>query len=366
MVSGTYQKLHAVHHGGIRAALRTLLALLTLCCAVACGAADESCSGADTSPVKLHPEFGNGARFGAIRLLGSVRLATRRVDGLSVHGLSGLAWSAPQRRLYAVSDRGFVLHLTPRFADGMLVGASYCAAHALQDPNGVALKGRWRDAEGLSLRARGANDAEELLISFEQYPRIARYSRDGRLLGTLQLPPELREPSHYAGPNRALEALTETRRFGVMVAPESALAPASHGSIPLFSLHGARWAFHALDTRHGGLVGMETLPDDNLLVLERRYISPFRPLIIALSRVTLSDVPTSAVTQQELARFDTTAGWSMDNFESVAHHEANRYFMISDDNASPLQHTLLMYFEIMNDDASALPRALPAAPLSRH
>jgi hypothetical protein len=40
--------------------------------------------------------------------------------------------------------------------------------------------------------------------------------------------------------------------------------------------------------------------------------------------------------------------------------------MISDDNASPLQHTLLMYFEIMTNDASALPRALPAAPLSRH
>ncbi len=358
--------MRAVHHGDMRSVLRILLALLVLCSAVACGAADDTCSGDDATPVKLHPEFSNGARFGAIRVLGSVRLATRSVDGLTVHGLSGLAWSALQRRLYAVSDRGFVLHLTPRIADGMLVGASYCAAYALQDQYGAALNGRWRDAEGLSLRARGANADEELLISFEQYPRIARYSRDGRLLGALQLPAELRDLSHYAGPNRALEALTETRRFGVIVAPESALAPASHGSIPLFSLHGGRWAFHSLDTRHGGLVGLETLPDDNLLVLERRYISPFHPLIIALSRVTLTAAPIPTATQQELARFDTTAGWSMDNFESVAHHEANRYFMISDDNASPLQHTLLMYFEIMGNEAAAAPRALPAAPLSRH
>jgi hypothetical protein len=37
----------------------------------------------------------------------------------------------------------------------------------------------------------------------------------------------------------------------------------------------------------------------------------------------------------------------MDNFEGLAHHEGNRYFMISDDGRNPLQRTILMYFEIL-------------------
>ena len=362
MDSGTYQKLrvHDHHHYLLACVLAIVLALLTPCAAAA------ECAGDDGTAISLHADYGNGARYRGIRLLGSLRLSARSIDGLSVHGLSGLTWSASHQRLYAVSDLGFLLHMAPRFVDHILVNVSFCAAFPLRDADGSPLRGHWRDAEGLSLRAAGAATAEQLLISFEQHPRIERYSVDGRHLGSLQLPPELRELSRYASANRALEAVTETRRFGVITAPELPRRDQRTRTTPLLTLHGARWPFHTLDAEHSGLVGLETLPDDNLLVLERRYISPFHPLIIALSRVSLSTLPGRSAQQQELARFDTSQGWAMDNFESVARHEGNRYFMITDDNAHPLQHSLLVYFEIVDSNAPAAPAEIARPPLSKH
>lgn len=366
MVSGTYQKFHAVHHGILNPGAAWGALLVIMLVVSTCSAAFADCGDDDASPIALHPDYATGARFGGLRLRGSVRLAGREVDGWRVHGLSGLGWSVARGRLYAVSDRGFLLHLLPRFQDGMLVGVGYCAAFPLRDPDGAPLRGRWRDAEGLGLRPATGTADEELLIAFEQEPRVQRYTVDGHYLGALALPAPLRDPRRYAHPNRALEAVTETRRFGVIVAPELPMPGQSTDTIPLTNLAGRHWPFRSLDPGHSGLVGLETLPDDNLLVLERRYVSPFQALIIALSRVTLPSAPEDGLQQRELARFDTTAGWSMDNFESIAHHEGNRYFMISDDNASPLQHSLLMYFEVLDEDAAPPAAGPPAAPLSRH
>ncbi|MCC6709952.1 MAG: esterase-like activity of phytase family protein [Gammaproteobacteria bacterium] len=347
---------------------RTLLALVI---AAWLGSALPSafatdCPGVDAVPVTLNADYQNGERFQGVRLRGAVRLADRRVNDQAVQGLSGLAWSPIRQRLLALSDLGSVMELEPRFHDDMLVGARVCVAHALQDEHGRPLAGRARDAEGLSLRPRTGAADEELLVSFEQQPRVVRYALDGHWLATLPLPNPLANSARYRDPNRALEALTETRRFGVIVAPELPLARDTGTAVPLVSLGGPSFQFRTMDAQYSGVVGMETLPDDNLLVLERRYISPFRPLIIALSRVTLPERAGAPAKQTEIARFDTTAGWAMDNFESVARHHGNRYFMISDDNASALQQTLLFYFEILDEAAPASTAKPPAAPLSRH
>lgn len=366
MVYGTYRNFRAAQH---RTLPRARLLLCTLLGWLALSATPHSataCAGDDGTALTLHPDYDIGTRFQGIRMRGALRLSARPVDGLAVHGLSGLAWHPRLGRLVAVSDLGFVLHLEPHFHDGMLVGVSYCAAYPLRDPAGAPLRGRWRDAEGLSLRyASATSKVEELLVSFEQAPRLERFSLDGHWLGALPLAPRLADRSLYRSPNLALEALTETRRHGVIVAPERPLRDQADDAIPLVSLDGASFPFHLLDARHSAVVGLETLADDELLVLERRYVSPLRPLIIALSRVRLPTRAGAAVHQREIARFDTTVGWSMDNFESVARQRDRLFFMISDDNASPLQHTLLLYFEILDDDAPAPDHVAPA-PLSRH
>ena len=363
----TYRNFRAAQHRAAPGALLlscVVAGWLTLTSSPAWAGAN--CTGEDGTPLSLNPDYENGDRFEGIRLRGAVRLAPRQVDGLAVHGLSGLAWSTTQRRLIAVSDLGFVLHLVPHFRDGMLIGASYCDAYPLRDEAGKPLHGQWRDAEGLSLRhsADGA-DIEELRVSFEQQPRVLRFTLDGHWRGALPLPERLRDRHRYQSPNLALESVTDTRRHGVVVAPERPLRDQPDNTIALVSLDGPSFPFQLLDAEHSAVVGLETLPDDDLLVLERRYISPLHPLIIALSRARLLTSHGATVRQTPIARFDTTAGWSMDNFESVAHHRDDLYFMVSDDNASPLQHSLLLYFEVLDDDERA-PATVPRPPLSRH
>ena len=55
------------------------------------------------------------------------------------------------------------------------------------------------------------------------------------------------------------------------------------------------------------------------------------------------------VQTREIVRFDSSKGWRLDNFEGLAHYRGRRYFMVSDDNRSPLQKTLLVYFEILGE-----------------
>jgi len=281
-----------------------------------------------------------------VRVLGTLALARTDERGCRVAGLSALAWDAEQELLYAVSDRGCLFHLAPRFTAGELVGTDLVTATPLRDAGGDPLRGAWADAEGAFWRhPAGAGGSPELVISFERHPRVVRYSSAGVWLGEESLPAALADPAAYADPNRMLEALCAAPAGGWLTAPERPLR-AAHD--PRFSVHdeNARvWHFAAGDPRHGALVALEPLPDGSLLALERRYVAPHVPFVVALRRVDLHGGSEARV--QELAEFNTADGWAIDNFEGLTRHAGWRYFMIADDNAHPLQHTLLVYFEVL-------------------
>jgi hypothetical protein len=101
------------------------------------------------------------------------------------------------------------------------------------------------------------------------------------------------------------------------------------------------------------LVDLASAPQGGLLVLERRYRNVFSPVIFAIRRLRADPARQpngGAVAVEDLAILDNTRGWSVDNFEGLAHHRDNRYFMVSDDNNSALQSTLLLYFELVEGD----------------
>ena len=47
-----------------------------------------------------------------------------------------------------------------------------------------------------------------------------------------------------------------------------------------------------------------------------------------------------------LARFDSSDGWLLDNFEGLTHLKDNQYLMVSDNNQNPFQRTIMVLFEI--------------------
>ena len=313
---------------------------------------------ADTEAIEIGRDFSfsksykTGDVYMGIRLLGVLELKDRAINGLKTQELSGLAWDADDEVLYAVSDNGFIVHLRPRFSDGTLTGVDLVSAHLLRDPAGKSYDKPMTDAEGLvALGARNGTAGDtELVVSFEQRPRITVFRPDGEFLRDIPLPVSLRNIDDYTGDNNELEAVAMHDEFGIITAPERPLKTAAPGKFTLYSMDGREWTYPPLDPEYSTLAGLETMPGGDLLVLERRFSSMFEPVIFALRRLRLSrngenpDLPVS-----EVVHFDTSKGWAIDNFEAVARHEGNRYFMVSDDNDSVFQKTLLVYFEVLED-----------------
>lgn len=320
-----------------------MLLVLHLAHGVAASAAE--CVQDVSAPQRLHPRLRDGDRFAGLRLLGALRLSASGAAGEALHGLSGLAWDADDGLLYALSDFGQLVHLQPRFTDGVLTGVDFCGVHPLLSRAGERLPPAWADAEGLALRngANGRRGDGQLLVAFERVPRIAVYSTTGVWSGATVLPPGLREAA-YAGRNQALESLGESRRFGLVAAPERPLRGAPEPSV--YARDGHAWPVHLEDARHGGLVDLAVTGDDQFLLLTRRYVSIFQPLVIGLERVEVDD-DGRETRQFQVARFDSSAGWSLDNFEGLARHVGERYFLVSDDNRHPLELTLLLYVEVL-------------------
>ncbi|MCB1761138.1 MAG: esterase-like activity of phytase family protein [Gammaproteobacteria bacterium] len=294
------------------------------------------------TPLRLHEDGRVIERHMGIRLLGALVLSGRP----ELAELSDLAWDQDEQLLYAVSDRGLLLHLEPVFENQRLVDAVLHHVYPLRDGRGKSLSGSSADAEGLALENgdNGIRGDSRLNVSFERKHRIARYTTDGKLIGKLRLPADLRDPDFYRGHNKGLEALVLQPVFGFLSAPEK---PREGYTIPIYSIsRGERWHYTPA-VSYGALVAMENYRNDSLLVLERAYESMLDPLVITLSLLPISATNRESTPRPlRIASFDSTRGWLTQNFEGLARHQGDRYFMVSDDNGEPFLQTQLLYFEV--------------------
>lgn len=324
--------------------------LLLTACLLALAATDARAESIAES-VEISATHRTGDRYAGVRLLGALRLRSTPVDGFPATELSGAAWDEDKGLLYAVSDAGHIMHLRPQFTAEVLIGMEYVAAFPLRDEGGAILKKESRDAEGLAIRDNndGRPGGAELVVSFEGEPRLAVYRPDGHWIRDAALPARLRRKKNFAGGNSQLEAVAVTPSLGVVVAPQKPLRSMPPDRHALYDEAGRMWTFPAIDPVDSSLVGMETTADDSIIVLERRYKNVFSPLLFALRRLSLDPARQpggGAVIAEEIVRFDNTEGWMIDNFEGIARHRGDRYFLVSDDNNSAVQSTLVVYLEI--------------------
>ncbi|MDM8569645.1 esterase-like activity of phytase family protein [Thiotrichales bacterium HSG1] len=296
--------------------------------------------------VSLSNEYQAGDTYMQIRLRGTVRLVNKKINHLRLSELSGLAWSEDDKILYAISDDGNLFHLRPQIVDNTLVGVNFITAFTLSNKKGKKLK--YRDSEGLSILngANGIIGDSELIISFERKPRIARFNPKGKLLVNYTLPPVLKKKKFFYNNNKIFEAVTVHPKLGVITAPElpmrkNKIRPSlKNHKHTIYALDGKSWSFPAFPVKNSSIVAMEYLQDGSLLILERAYVSIYKPLIITLRQLWLETMET-----KQVAVFNNHLGWQIDNFEGLTHHQGNYFFMVSDNNDISLQRTLLTYFE---------------------
>jgi len=302
-----------------------------------------------SSPVAFSVHLQPGDCHENIKLLGALRLATVTVDDQTLGGLSGLAWDEDAGLLYALADNARLFHFRPVFSAGLLTAVQVVAAHRLRDRKHRPLAVPWADAEGLAI-ANGANGVSSdtyLAVSFERKPRVVWYTPTGQRLEEEILPKAFQDITRYAEPNKALEALALHPRWGLITAPEMAMRDTSARQVPIAALgnQSRSWFYPLAAAPNSALVGMDVLPDGDLLTLERAFVAPSLPLIISLRRTQLKS--TEPLTVIDVAVFDNSQGWILDNFEGLTRHRKQRFFMISDDNRRASQQTLLVYFAVL-------------------
>ena len=277
------------------------------------------------TPVALNPQDPSQDRIGDFVYAGGLVLSSDQTSRL--HGLSDLRISA-DGKLRSESDEGDLLesHILLDKA-GRLAGLGPGKLTVLTGPNGKPLQGKAEaDAEGMAILANG-----DMLISFERINRILVYPAKG---GT---PHEAPFPVATFPENSGLEALSADPAAG----PDAYVtAGEDSGETWTCKLSAACVKGPTLEKpAEFGVVAVNRLAGGNTAWLFRAW-DPVRS-----SRITLKILGPAG----EVARMDITKPLTVDNIEGVSavpnKDGSTRFYLISDDNFSNSQKTILLAFD---------------------
>jgi len=287
-----------------------------------------------------------------MRFLGMLELPDIKLNGIRLSQLSGLAWDHDDNILYAISDKGTLFHLRPRFKRDILTGLQLLNAVKLETPGSTKTQPHTAtsDSEGLTLikGRNGRRGDAELIVSFERYPHIVRYRTDGKRINEYTLSEPISTPKNYSSKNKMLESVCVDPVHGILTTPERPLSGEIEGYSHLFNLSGKSWLYPLADNVR--ITDLECLGNGRVLVLEQIYRKALNQVTVTLKQVELPDTPRpTPLTPVTLFTLDNHDGFVLDNFEGLTRHEGMRFFMVSDNNDLFFQRTLLLYFEILDE-----------------
>ena len=284
-----------------------------------------------TSPVALDPADPGHLAIGDFVFAGGLVMTSDQTSRL--HGLSDLVVE-PDGDVLSVSDDGADLFSGRLVLDdaGRLIGLTDGSLRPLTGLNGKPLEGKaWSDAEGVTRLGSG-----DMLVSFEHQHRIWRYAPSSNRIPTAALMPTVAMAENDGMEGLAAAPTVAADAYWVGVEP---------GAIWFCRLRGACDEVTGLPTPPPGyrLSSLTTGPKGELVVLHHSYLPAIGSRII----VTVVADPLGA--KRTVASFAMSQALSIDNFEGVAVVPRSdgrwRLYLLSDDNFSPTQRTLLLAFD---------------------
>jgi hypothetical protein len=300
------------------------------------------------APIDFDRENASRKEFGKLIFRAGLNLYAK-----SAHfgGFSALVVDSSGGSLLAVSDAGSWLRATLDYDGRKLKGLEDAVLGPILGADGKPLRDdTQRDSEGMTL-VEGTTRKGTAYLSFERKHRIARYpfsaERFGPPAGTIPLP---------GGPkglsaNRGIEAMAVIRAGklkGTFVAFAEGLASGT-GTIQGWLIGGPAPGSLTLE-RIGGfdVTDAASLPDGGIVVLERRFRFS-EGVKMRIRRIAAGELRRGAtVTGEVLLEADDS--FNIDNMEGIAAHRAASgetvLTLMSDDNFSPLQRTLIMQFAL--------------------
>ena len=261
-------------------------------------------------------------------------------------GLSSLKMDADGARFLSITDRGTWLRgrIVYRGTAPIAIADAEVAPVLGADGKPTRSRRSWFDSEAL------AGDGATLFVAFERVHEILRFdARDGlRARGQpISVPPAMKTLPI----NQGIECLAMPARgqplAGTLIAiSERGLDPA--GNILGFLLNPLAGTFTVKRSDEFDISDCTITPKGDLLILERRF-SWVRGLAIRIRKLALSGVKPGVVLDGPEV-FSGDMGQQIDNMEGISLHRAadgaTVLTLISDDNFSPLQRTVLLQFAL--------------------
>ena len=263
-------------------------------------------------------------------------------------GLSGLRLDAKGERFLAVSDQGGWFTGRIRYTNGKMTGLDDVEAAPLLGAEGrpITEKRLWWDSESI------ARDGSLVYVGLERVNQILRYdfAKGGtRARGeVMPVPPGVRKlPS-----NKGLEALVVVPKgqplAGTLIAFSERGLDAD-GNLTAFLIGGPTpGQFSVRRIEKYDISDAVLLPSGELLILERKF-SWFTGVNIRIRAIPLKSIAPGALVDGP-ALFVADLGQEIDNMEGIDAHVTPEgetvLTLISDDNFSMLQRTLLLQFTL--------------------
>ena len=283
-------------------------------------------------------------QFGLLEFRGGLVLTSRFKE---FGGLSSFRVAADGAHFIAASDKGWWLRGRIIYEGTRPTGIAEAEMAAMLGPDGRPLAARgWYDTESI------AEDGGTLYVGIERVNRIVRfdYGKDGLLARAqpIEVPPGVRTLPN----NKGLEALVFVPRnlpLGGTLIAISERGLDKSGNNLAFLIGGPRpGTFAVKRSADFDISDAALLPASDLLVLERKF-GWTSGLFIRIRRLALSDVRPGALVDGPVL-FEADLGYAIDNMEGLSVHRAaggeTVLTLISDDNFSALQRTLLLQFTL--------------------
>jgi len=284
-------------------------------------------------------------RFGSLEYRSGLIL-TSRFPGFG--GLSGLRLDPKGERFISISDKGSWFTGRIVYRGREMTGLDDVEAAPMLGPDGRPITARgWFDSESIAL------DGPYVYIGLERVNQVLRFDFSKGFTRSRGEVVPLPAAAHKLPYNKGLEALVMVPKglalAGTLIAiSERGLDP--QGNLIAFLIGGpSPGQFSVRRTNDFDVSDAVLLPSGDLLVLERKF-SLLAGVGIRIRRIALKSVAPGAVVDGP-SIFDADLGHEIDNMEGIDAHvtpEGDTVLtMISDDNFSLIQRTLLLQFKLV-------------------
>jgi hypothetical protein len=289
-------------------------------------------------------------RFGVVEYLGGLVLTSARPE---FGGFSAIRVE-PDGHFVSLTDRGWWLTGRIVYDRSQPVGIAEARMAPMLGPDGRTLKARgWYDTESLAERDGW------LYVGIERVNRIVRFdfARCGFRARAMEYPNAhvLRLPYSDLPLNKGLEALTFAPRGGKLAGALIAFSERgldADGNLKAFLVGAGMPAQFSVRRRDSfDISDSVTLPSGDVVLLERRF-SWWTGIAMRLRRIAISGIaPGALVDGSDLLFADHR--YQIDNMEGLsAYTDASGAIiltLISDDNFSFLQRTVLLQFKLVEE-----------------